>query len=117
MRYLNSTNFYYVFFIGKCIFYLDNYPGGRRVKVDEDNIIYSKNKGRNIGAREGISYQEMTSLFLYKDNMSSVNNIEKLKEVLEVIRFKLNGDEVMCCSYNIPPTPQVRGYINPKKID
>ena len=37
------------------------------VKVDEVNIIYSKNKGRKIGAWAGVSYQENTSLFLYED--------------------------------------------------
>ena len=37
-RYINSTNFYYVFFADKCTFYLDNTSGRRWIKVDEDNI-------------------------------------------------------------------------------
>ena len=54
--------------------------GSRWVKVDEDNLIYSKNKGRKIRAWTGISYQGKTSLFLYEDNMSSVNYTKILKE-------------------------------------
>ena len=49
---------------------LDNPSGSRWVKVDEDNIIYSKNKWRNIGVWAGISYLRKTLLFLYEDNMS-----------------------------------------------
>ena len=95
MRHINSTNFYSVFFTDECTLYLDNPSGSRWVKVEEDNIIYSKNKGRKIGAWAGISYQGKTSLFLYEDSMSSVNYIEILKEALEEIRSKLNSDEVM----------------------
>ena len=36
-----------------------------------------------------------TSLFLYEDNMRSVNYIQILKETLEEIKSKLNSDEVM----------------------
>ena len=76
----NSTNFYSAFFTDECTFYLDNSSRKRWVKVDKDNIIYSKNKGRKIGAWVGVSYQWKTSLFLYEDNLSSFNYIEILKE-------------------------------------
>ena len=66
MRHINSTNFYSVFFTYECTFYLDNPSGSRWVKVDEDNIIYSKNKRRKIGTWVGISYQGKTSLFYMK---------------------------------------------------
>ena len=45
-----------MFFINKCTFYLDNPSGSRWVKVDEDNIIYSKNKERKIDKLAGISF-------------------------------------------------------------
>ena len=95
MRHVNSTNFYFVFITDECTFYLDNTSGSRWIKVDEDNIIYSKNKERKIGAWVRIFYQGKTSLFLYEDNMSSANYIEILKEALEEIRFKLNNDDIM----------------------
>ena len=50
MRHVNSTNFYPAFFTDECTFYLDSPSGSRWVKVDEVNLIYSKNKGRKIGA-------------------------------------------------------------------
>ena len=70
------NHFYSVFLTDECAFYLDNNSGIRWIKVDEDNIIYSKNKGRKIGTYAGIFYQRKTSLFLYEDNISSVNYIE-----------------------------------------
>ena len=83
MRYVNSINFYSVFFTDECIFYLYNPSGSRWAKVDENNIIYSKNKRRKIDALAGISYQGETSLFLYEDNMSSMNYIEISKKNLK----------------------------------
>ena len=43
------------------------------LKVDEVNIIYSKNKGRKIGAWAGVSYQGNASLFIFEDKISSFN--------------------------------------------
>ena len=95
VRHVDSTNFILFFFTDECTFGLDNPSGKWLVKVDEDNIIYSKNKGRKIGVWAGIFYRGKTYLFLYDDNMSSMNYIEILKETLEEIRFKLNSYEVM----------------------
>ena len=44
-----ATNFYEVFFTDEITFYLDN-PAGTRWLKDEENIIFSKKKGRKVGA-------------------------------------------------------------------
>ena len=58
------------------------------VKVDEVNIVYSKNKGRKTGARAGVSYQGNKSLFLYENKMSSFSYIEILKEALKIYQIQ-----------------------------
>ena len=79
--------FCYVFYTGKCIFYLDNILGSRWVKANEDIIIYSKNKETKIGVWEEVPYHGKTSLFLYENNLSSVYYIKILKRIRE-IKFK-----------------------------
>ena len=84
--------FLFCFLGWRSTFYLDNPSESRWVKVDEDNIIYSKNKGRKIDAWVGISYYGNTSLFLYEDKMSLVNYIEILKEAIKDINIQLHSD-------------------------
>ena len=68
-KHLNSSNFYYVFFADECTFYLNYPPESKWIKIDEDNIIYSKNKEIKLCICAGISNQGKTLLFLYEDNI------------------------------------------------
>ena len=69
------------FFLDECTFYLNNPWGSKWVK-NEDNIIFSKNKGRKIGAWEAISSYCKASLYLYEDNFNADIYLNILQEAL-----------------------------------
>ena len=94
-RLVNKTfKFIQFFFTEVWTLNLNNPSRSKWVKVDIGNIVYSKNK-RSWLVNGQDFYQGKTSLFLYEDNMNSMNYIEILKEALEGIKLKLNSDEVM----------------------
>ena len=63
-RHILSTNFIEIFFLNETNLYLDN-PKGFLWLKDEENIIYSKNKGRKIDALRAISVKRLEFLYLY----------------------------------------------------
>ena len=85
LRHLFSTNFHDIFFSDETTFYLDNPVGSLWLK-DEENIIYSKNKGRKIGAWAAINVKGKTSIFLYEENLNCEHYLEILIE--SVIEMK-----------------------------
>ena len=86
LRHINTTFFYGVFFSDECTFYLNNPCGSKWVKSNQDNIIFSKNKGRKIGAWGAISSYGKTSLYLYEENFNADTYINILQEAINEMR-------------------------------
>ena len=57
-------------------------------KSYEDNIIFSKNKGRKVGAEGAISSYGKTTLYVYEENFNADTNINVFQEAIrEMIDF------------------------------
>ena len=66
------------------------------MKNEEENIIFSKSKGRKVGVWEAISYFGKTSLYLYEENFDADIYINFLKEaMLEMKEFSGEENVVM----------------------
>ena len=60
---MQNTNFYDIFFTDETSFYLENPVGARWLK-DHDNLIFSKKKGRKIGAWLPLMQMVKLSIFI-----------------------------------------------------
>ena len=85
LRHMQNTNFYDIFFTDETSFYLDNPVGARWLK-DHDNLIFSKKKGRKIGAWAAINANGKTSLYLYEMNFNTENYLKVLEEAVEEMK-------------------------------
>ena len=93
LRHINDTNFYDIFFTDETTFYLDN-PAGAKWLKDKDNFIYSKNKGRKIGAWGAINACGKTSLYLFEENFKTENFLKILSEALKEMREIKNSETI-----------------------
>ena len=82
---MQNTNFYDIFFTDETSFYLD-YPVGARWLKDHDYLIFSKKKGRKIGAWVAINANGKTSLYLYEMNFNTENYLKVLEEAVEEMK-------------------------------
>ena len=82
---MQNTNFYNIFLTDETSFYLENPVGARWLK-DHDNLIFSKKKGRKIGARAAINVNGKTSLYLYEMYFNTENYLRVLEEAVEEMK-------------------------------
>ena len=88
-----STNFHDIFFSDEATFYLDDPVRSLWLK-DEENIIYSKNKGRKIGEWAAINMKGKTSIFLYEENLNCEHYLEILSESVIEMR-EINESDII----------------------
>ena len=93
LRHINDANFYDIFFTDETTFYLDN-PAGAKWLKNKDNFIYSKNKGRKIGAWGAINAYGKTSLYLFEENFKTENFLRILSEALKEMREIKNSETI-----------------------